>query len=70
MEMFIGLKRVNLQCVLFSDDLFVKRTGIFLWANEVWGALRGLETFSQLVFKGPDSQVRLKGPAHVCLLGP
>ena len=70
MEKLIGLKRVNLQCVFFfSDDLFVKRTGIFLWANEVWGALRGLETFSQLVFKGPDSQVGLKGPAHVCLFG-
>ncbi|KAJ8302882.1 hypothetical protein KUTeg_019278 [Tegillarca granosa] len=43
-----------------SDDLFVKRTGAYLWANEVWGAIRGLETFSQLVFKGVNEELYVK----------
>lgn len=47
--------------LLFSDDLFVKRTGVHIWANEVWGALRGLETFSQIVFKGTNQQVTYSG---------
>ncbi|XP_052231450.1 uncharacterized protein LOC127844929 isoform X1 [Dreissena polymorpha] len=37
-----------------SYDLFVKQTGIQVWANEVWGALRGLETLSQIIFKGSN----------------
>ncbi|KAL5021202.1 hypothetical protein ScPMuIL_000357 [Solemya velum] len=43
-----------------SYDLFVKQKGAFIYANEVWGALRGLETFSQLVFKGSNDELYIK----------
>ncbi|XP_045192314.2 uncharacterized protein LOC123548818 isoform X3 [Mercenaria mercenaria] len=43
-----------------SYDLFVKRTGIHIWANEVWGALKGLETFSQLIFKGTNQLLYIR----------
>lgn len=43
-----------------SYDLFVKRKSSYIWANEVWGAIRGLETFSQLVFKGIDDELYIK----------
>lgn len=34
-----------------SYDLEVKRSGVTIFAREVWGALRGLETFTQLVYQ-------------------
>ncbi|XP_052815618.1 uncharacterized protein LOC128242495 isoform X2 [Mya arenaria] len=43
-----------------SYDLFVKRTGIHIWANEVWGALRGLETLSQIIFKGSNQLLYIR----------
>lgn len=54
---FVCLLRV--QHFDISDDVFVKKTGSYIWANEVWGALRGLETFSQLVFRGTDGVVSI-----------
>lgn len=34
-----------------SYDLEIKRTGVSIITREVWGALRGMETFSQLVYQ-------------------
>ncbi|XP_050399578.1 beta-hexosaminidase subunit beta isoform X1 [Patella vulgata] len=43
-----------------SYDLFVKKNRVLIWANEVWGLLRGLETFSQIVWKGLDNRLYVK----------
>ncbi|CAL1536508.1 unnamed protein product [Lymnaea stagnalis] len=43
-----------------SYDLVVKKKKTYIWANEVWGALRGLETFGQLVWRGTDGLLYIK----------
>lgn len=43
-----------------SYDLVVKKSAAYLWANEVWGLLRGLETLSQLIWRGPDGKLYVK----------
>ncbi|XP_005093305.1 uncharacterized protein LOC101855238 [Aplysia californica] len=43
-----------------SYDLVVKKKKTYIWANEVWGAMRGLETLGQLVWKGTDGLLYIK----------
>ena len=43
---------------IFSDNLVVSATNVTIRAKEVWGALRALETLSQIVYEtGYDNLV-------------
>ncbi|XP_046329734.2 beta-hexosaminidase subunit beta-like [Haliotis rufescens] len=55
---------INKPCVKYpslemdeSYSITIKDSRKRIVANEVWGALRGLETFSQLVWKGTDAKL-------------
>ncbi|KAH9503536.1 hypothetical protein Btru_068142 [Bulinus truncatus] len=43
-----------------SYDLVVRKKKTYIWANEIWGVLRGLETFGQLVWTGPKDTLYIK----------
>ena len=47
-----------------SDDLTVDASGINLNANTVWGALRGLETFSQIIFTRNSQVINIDHVKH------
>ena len=42
----------------FVDFLTISSSGAQLSAPAIWGALRGLETFSQLIYYSTDGNVR------------
>lgn len=43
-----------------SYELIIKSSGAVINSKEVWGALRGMETFSQLVYQGETGQYLIK----------
>ena len=44
------------RCFIFLDDLLVDSSGLaHLRSHTVWGILRGLESFTQLVYKTKES---------------
>lgn len=48
----------------FSDDLTIEENGVAdIKAATVWGALRGIETFSQLIWNN-DGYDAKRGPLH------
>lgn len=42
-----------------ADHIHVKGARTFIVANETWGAVRALETFSQLLYRTADRRVSL-----------
>ena len=47
---------IMVRCFIFLDDLLVDSSGLaHLRSHTVWGILRGLESFTQLVYKTKES---------------
>lgn len=42
----------------FADILSISDTRSYLTAKNIWGSLRGLETFSQMIYLNEDGAVR------------
>ena len=47
-------------CMCCADHIHVKGARTFIVANETWGAVRALETFSQLLYRTADRRVRVR----------
>ena len=42
-----------------SDSLYVSMKSAEIRSKSIWGMLRGLETFSQLIYENDDGNVRI-----------
>ena len=59
-DSYIGIIVVmNMALLIFLDDLSVQPGSVVIFSEQVWGAVRALETLSQLVIPDSTGQVSI-----------